>query len=604
MPLQEGTVLLNKYHIDRMLGEGGFGCVYAATERRLNMRVAIKELRAELAGHREMLERFVNEARAIAALNNPHIVRVLSYDQEETHHYIILEFMDGGSLTDLIKKRGRLMPAEAAWITQAVCDGLAAAHRMGIVHRDIKPANILLMKDGQTVKISDFGIAHVPQEVAGREGLTRTGMTMGTAWHMAPEQARGRKVDARGDLYSVGVMLYEMVAGYKYLEFTSDFLADVEKLKTEPPRALPDDVPTGLRQIIAKALTKDPDQRYQSAEEMSADLSAFIQPGGAVFIPTSDRGRAVVRPAADEPTGLWQTISKAVAQDPSQRRQSAEDKSAPLRGRSAARPLSNARRLLFGGIALVLVVGALFGIALIGNANRAASPALVPSALPVAAQLTAPSASGALTPVAPTAAQPTQAPTVDMTVVFATASANAEATQIVARAMESSIAATLTAVAPTATRTPTSTPIPSPSATASRTPLPTATPVPTAAPTRQVSPIRLLGPQEGELFKDENQAPFLEWQMNTNGPLTGNEFYRIQVYHGTPNPLNCNIYTKETSYTLPPSAQPGEGCDPAIWRFNTGGYNWRISFVIRQDGDVNHDIDLMDSPGRLFKWNK
>jgi serine/threonine-protein kinase len=565
MPLQEGNVLLNKYRIDRTLGEGGFGCVYAATELRLNMRVAIKELRAELAGHREMLERFVNEARAIAALNNPHIVRVLSYDQEGTHHYIILEFMDGGSLTDLIKKRGRLMPAEAAWITQAVCDGLAAAHRMGIVHRDIKPSNILLMKDGQTVKISDFGIAHVPQEVAGQAGLTRTGMSMGTAWHMSPEQARGQKVDARGDLYAVGVMLYEMAAGYSYLEFTSDFLADVEKLKTEPPRPLPGDVPTGLRQIIAKALAKDPAQRYQSAEEMSAALRTFIQPGGTVFIPASDRGRTVVRPP------------------------------------------SNARFLpfIFGAIALIVIVGALFAIALIGNSNRAASPAFVPSALPVAAQLTAPAAGAFSTAVPATAAQPTtQAPTVDMTVVFATARANAEATQAVARAMESSVAATLTAVAPTATRTPTSTPVPSPSPTASRTPLPTATPVPTAAPTRQVSPIRLLGPQEGELFRDENQAPFLEWQMKTNGPLTGNEFYRIQVYHGTPNPLHCNIYTKETSYTLPPSGQPGEGCDPAIWRFNTGGYNWRISFVIRQDGDVNHDVDLMDSPGRLFKWNK
>jgi tRNA A-37 threonylcarbamoyl transferase component Bud32 len=566
MPLQEGTVLLNKYHIDRVLGEGGFGCVYAATELRLNMRVAIKELRAELSGHREMLERFVNEARAIAALNNPHIVRVLSYDQEGTHHYIILEFMDGGSLTDLIKKRGRLMPAEAAWITQAVCDGLAAAHQMGIVHRDIKPSNILLMKDGQTVKISDFGIAHVPQEVAGRADLTRTGMTMGTAWHMSPEQARGQKVDARGDLYSVGVMLYEMAAGYSYLEFTSDFLADVEKLKTEPPRPLPGDVPIGLRQIIAKALAKDPTQRYQSAKEMAAALRTFIQPGGTVFIPASEQGRTAVRPP------------------------------------------SNVRRLplIFGGIALIVVVGALFAIALIGNSNRAASPAFVPGALPMAAQLTAPPASGAFSTAVPVTVAPstTQVPTVDMTVVFATARANAEATQAAARAMETGIAATLTAVAPTATRTPTSTPVPSPSPTASRTPLPTATPVPTATPTRQVSPIRLLGPQDGELFRDENQAPFLEWQMNTNGPLTANEFYRIQVYHGSPNPLNCNIYTKETSYTLPPSGQPGEGCDPAIWRFNTGGYNWRISFVIRQDGDVNHDLDLMDSPGRLFKWNK
>ncbi len=567
MSLQAGDLLLGKYRIDRMLGEGGFGCVYAATELRLNMQVAIKELRAELAANRDMLERFVNEARAIAALNNPHIVRVLSYDQEGIHHYIVLEFMDGGSLTDLIKKRGRLMPAEAAWITQAVCDGLAAAHRLGIVHRDIKPANILLMKDGQTVKISDFGIAHVPEQVAGRADLTRTGMTMGTAWHMAPEQARGKKVDARGDIYSVGVMLYEMVAGYPYLEFTSDFLADVEKLKTEPPRPLPADVPAGVRQIIAKALTKDPDQRYQSAQEMSAALHAFIEPGGAVFIPSGERGRTPVPPPPN------------------------------------ARNTRSSRLLpfIFGGMALMAFLVGFLTIVFIGNANRAGAPAFVPTALSMAAQLTAPPAIGTHTAVPATATPP---PTVDLTAVFATAQANAEATQAIARAMETSVAATLTAVAPTATRTSTSTPMPSPTPTASRTPTATPSPVPTATPTRQVSPIRLLSPQDGELFKDENQAPLLEWDMKTNGPLREDEFYRIQVYHGTPNPLNCNIYTKETSYTLPPSGQPGDGCDPATWRFNTGGYNWRISFVIRQDGDASHDIDLMDSPGRLFKWNK
>jgi hypothetical protein len=256
-------------------------------------------------------------------------------------------------------------------------------------------------------------------------------------------------------------------------------------------------------------------------------------------------------------------------------------------------------------MALIAIIGALLAIPRFVDLPIA-SPTFVPSALPVAAQLTAGPEAGALSTAVQTIAPPptAQPPTPDITAVFATQMANAEATQSALRAVDTRVAATLTAVAPTVTRTPTSTPIPSPTATATRTPLPTATPTPTAAPTRQVSPIRLLGPQDGEAFKDENQGPFLEWQMNTNGPLTENEFYRIQVYHGSPNPLHCNIYTKQTNYTLPPSGQPGEGCNPDIWRFNTGGYNWRISFVIRQDGEVNHDIDLMDSPGRLFKWNK
>lgn len=149
MPLQRGQTLLGKYHIQRVLGEGGFGYVYQAIDN-LQRPVAIKELRSELASDANALRRFQNEAIAIAKLNNPHIVTVWGMEEEGAQRYIVLEFMDGGSLADLLSKRGKLTPSEAALIAQAVCEGLVAAHQLDIVHRDIKPANILMSRDGRS----------------------------------------------------------------------------------------------------------------------------------------------------------------------------------------------------------------------------------------------------------------------------------------------------------------------------------------------------------------------------------------------------------------------------------------------------------------------
>ncbi len=426
MPLQVGQTILNKYRIEKMLGEGGFGYVYEATDLSLQRRVAIKELKAELASDKNALARFVNEAMAIAQLNNPYIVTVFSREQEGDHHYMILEFMDGGSLASLIAKRRRLSPAEAAKITQAVCDGLAAAHRMGIVHRDIKPANVLLTRDGSAAKLSDFGIAHVPASVTGQTNMTRTGMAMGTPWYMSPEQARGERVDARSDLYSVGVMLYEMLAGYMYLDFTSDFFGDLEKLKTAPPRPMPQGTPSALQQIILRALAKDPAQRFQSAEEMSAALQGFITPGATIAIPRTTAPSRRVRP----PT-----------------------------------PAQPASPLLIAGTAAVVVLILLLGVLAAVRLSNSQSAQIV--------AVTNPSA----TPMA----QAGRSPTTDLqTLVAQSILATQNAQKAADSTLAAQVAASLTAAAPTITPTPTPTlpPTATPTQTPTAAPTPTLTPIP------------------------------------------------------------------------------------------------------------------------------
>ncbi len=557
MALEVGQTLLGKYKIERVLGEGGFGCVYQATDN-LQRPVAIKELRTELANDANALRRFQNEAIAIAKLNNPHIVTVWGMEQDGPHHYIVLEFMDGGSLANLLAQRGKLTPGEAAMIARAVCDGLAAAHQLGIVHRDIKPANILLSRDGKAIKISDFGIAHVPASVSNVTNVTRLGTAMGTPWYMSPEQARGQKVDARSDLYSVGVMLYEMVAGYMYLDFTSDFLGDLEKLKTDPPRPLPSNIPAGLQQIITRALAKDPAQRYQSAEEMSAALQAFITPGATIAIPTTPSRKPIAVP----------------------------------------KPASSRSPLAFVGAAVLgLLAIAVMGL-FVAGVFRSESPshvALAPTGTDVAVNVSL-------------QATPSEMQTEIARAIFATQTAQAEATRVMESTLAARVAATLTAAAPTATQT--ATPTLSPTATPRPTATPTVTPTPPPSPTRGLVGIQLINPPNGTAFRTENPWITLEWRPNPPNfkILADNEYYRVQVY--VPGRVICNFYTKDTVWTLPPSGEsgsglPGEGCDPGAWRFNTMQLtNWRISLVVRVDHNRNNDIEKAHSEGWGFKWFK
>jgi serine/threonine-protein kinase len=246
--------------------------VYLAHDRKLDRPVALKVLPAELSRDPSFVERFRLEAQAAASLNDPTIVAVYDWGQEAETSFIVMEYVEGTTLRDVIN-RGVVAPDQAAQIGADIAKALSAAHRAGVVHRDIKPGNVLITPTGQ-VKVTDFGIARA--NGAG-EGLTRTGAVMGTATYFSPEQAQGLPVDARSDIYSLGVVLYEMVTGS--VPFAGDSPVSVAYLHVREPVSKPSDhrpgLPLEIETIILTCLAKSPDERYQTSDELRADLLRF-----------------------------------------------------------------------------------------------------------------------------------------------------------------------------------------------------------------------------------------------------------------------------------------------------------------------------------------
>jgi serine/threonine protein kinase len=272
---------LNHYQILSRLGRGGMGEVYLATDTRLGRKVAVKLLPEEFTRDAERMRRFEQEARAASALNHPNIITIHEIGEVDQHHFIISEFVEGETLRQRMKS-GPLEPEAALEIAAQVASALQAAHRAGIVHRDIKPENVMLRPDG-LVKVLDFGLAKLtgPQPPADDSQAstldrlsTETGMVMGTLRYMSPEQARGLKVDHRTDIFSLGVIIYEMIAGRRPFEgaTTSDVIVALLAAEPSPLKQHCAAAPAELEQVVNRCLAKERDARYQAAEELLAEL--------------------------------------------------------------------------------------------------------------------------------------------------------------------------------------------------------------------------------------------------------------------------------------------------------------------------------------------
>ncbi|MBK9265283.1 MAG: serine/threonine protein kinase [Polyangiaceae bacterium] len=276
-----GTTFDHRYKIEKLLGEGGMGFVYLARHKVIDKKVAVKVLRAEMAKDREILERFLQEARAASSIGNPHIIDISDFgDLPDGSTYFVMEFLDGQSLVQFNDKNNRQPFEVIAKIAIQMANGLAAAHEAGIIHRDLKPENIYIVTRGldkHFVKILDFGIAKVA--TSGENKLTRAGAVFGTPHYMSPEQAAGAPLDHRTDIYSLGVMLYEMVSGM--LPFTADNFMGIlsqHMYQAPPPLGklnLDSPCPAELEAIIFKCLSKAPDDRYPDMHALSADLQRF-----------------------------------------------------------------------------------------------------------------------------------------------------------------------------------------------------------------------------------------------------------------------------------------------------------------------------------------
>ncbi len=268
-----GETIGGRYELEELVGHGGMSSVYKAHDSLLERNVALKVLHQQYNDDEEFVERFKREARSVAQLQHPNIVTVIDRGEEEGRQYIVFEFIDGENLKEHVVRKGRLDVREALGVGIEVARALAFAHQQGLVHRDVKPQNVLLNGDGRA-KVTDFGIARSVDV----EGMTSTGMVLGTSNYIAPEQASGQAVDAYTDVYALGVVLYELLAGEVPFPGES-FVAVAMKHVHEPPPNLLEkrpDVPLRVAAAIDRALEKDPQERFPTMDAFAAELEACL----------------------------------------------------------------------------------------------------------------------------------------------------------------------------------------------------------------------------------------------------------------------------------------------------------------------------------------
>jgi len=302
MSQQSQQIFSGRYEILRHLARGGMAEVYVAHDLMLDRRVALKVLFPELSTDRNFVERFRREAQAAANLSHPNIVSIYDWGEEEGTYFIVMEFIEGRTLGQIIREEGPLVADRAAEIGADVAGALAFAHRSGVVHRDVKPGNVLISPTGQ-VKVTDFGIARAANS---DQDLTQTGAVMGTATYFSPEQAQGHRVDQRSDVYSLGIVLYEMVTGRAPFAGDNPMAIAYKHVREQPvaPRQINPDVTETFEAIVLQAMAKNPNDRYTSADELRQDLLRFRQgrlvlANPTVMVPPSD---ATVAAPIYEPT--------------------------------------------------------------------------------------------------------------------------------------------------------------------------------------------------------------------------------------------------------------------------------------------------------------
>jgi len=272
-PNETPRIFSERYELSHLIARGGMAEVYRAHDRRLDRPVALKVLFPELSVDRSFVERFRREAQAAANLSHPNIVPVFDWGEDSGTYFIVMEFIDGRPLSSILKSAGPLSADRTADIGAHVAAALGYAHKHGVIHRDVKPGNVLITDEGQ-VKVTDFGIARA---INTEESLTQTGAVMGTATYFSPEQAEGVGVDARSDIYSLGVVLYEMVTGRPPFLGDTPVAVASKHVRDHPPapRELNPSIPPTFEAIILKSMAKNPEHRYATAEDLRADLLRF-----------------------------------------------------------------------------------------------------------------------------------------------------------------------------------------------------------------------------------------------------------------------------------------------------------------------------------------
>ena len=355
-----GKRLDGRYEIHELLGVGGMAYVYKAYDNIEKRWVAIKILKEELAGNSDFLRRFRNESKAIAVLSHPNIVKVYDVSFGDRIQYIVMEYIDGITLKQYIEQQGEIKWREALYFTVQILRALQHAHEKGIIHRDIKPQNIMLLEDG-TIKVTDFGIARFSQA----ETQTMTDKAIGSVHYIAPEQARGGYINDKADIYSVGVMLYEMLTGQ--LPFVADNAVSVAIMQMQaeptPPSRINPSIPKGLEEITMHAMEKNPAQRFPSAADLLEDVERFRRNPEIVFRYGEQVDRAYAGTSAD----IYGNVQQNAA--PQKYNDNYEYEEEYVRSQNSNR----ASKIILGIVAAVVFVAVIVGIGYLVKGKRANS---------------------------------------------------------------------------------------------------------------------------------------------------------------------------------------------------------------------------------------